>query len=43
MYHAWELKFSVGYPERNRPLGTLRHRWESNIKNNLGEIGWWRI
>jgi hypothetical protein len=30
----------VGKPERKRPLGRLRRRWEENIKMNLREIGW---
>jgi hypothetical protein len=30
----------VGKPERKRPLGRPRRRWEDNIKMNLGEIGW---
>jgi hypothetical protein len=30
----------VGKPERRRPLGRHRHRWEDNIKMNLREIGW---
>ena len=25
----------VGKPERKRPLGRLRHRWEDNIKMDL--------
>jgi hypothetical protein len=29
----------VGRPEGKRPLGRPRHRWEDNIKLNLGEIG----
>jgi hypothetical protein len=29
----------VGKPERKRPLGTPRHRWENNIKMNHNEIG----
>jgi hypothetical protein len=29
----------VGRPERRRPLGRPRHRWEDNIKMNLREIG----
>jgi hypothetical protein len=29
----------VGRPERRRPLGRPKHRWEDNIKMNLGEIG----
>jgi hypothetical protein len=30
----------VGKPERNRPLGRPRRRWEDNIKTNLQEMGW---
>jgi hypothetical protein len=33
----------VGIPERKRPLGRTRHRWEDNIKtsqrNKVGECG----
>jgi hypothetical protein len=29
----------VGKPERNRPLGRPRHRWEDNIYMGLIEIG----
>ena len=29
----------VGKPERKRPLGTPRHRWEDNIKMYLQEVG----
>jgi hypothetical protein len=29
----------VGRLEGKRPLGRPRHRWEDNIKMNLGEIG----
>jgi hypothetical protein len=29
----------VGRPEGKRPLGRPRHRWEDNIKRDLGEIG----
>ena len=29
----------VGKPERKRPLGRPRHRWEDNIKIDLQEIG----
>jgi hypothetical protein len=28
-----------GRPERKRPLGRPRHRWEDNIKMDLREIG----
>jgi hypothetical protein len=30
----------VGKPERKRPLGRPRRRWEDNIRMDLGEIGW---
>jgi hypothetical protein len=30
----------VGKPERKRPLGRPRHRWEYNIKMVLQEMGW---
>jgi hypothetical protein len=29
----------VGKPEGKRPLGSLRHRWEDNIKMELQEVG----
>ena len=29
----------VGKPEGKRPLGTLRHRWEDNIKMDLQAVG----
>jgi hypothetical protein len=29
----------VGKPEGKRPLGRPRHRWEDNIKMDLGENG----
>jgi hypothetical protein len=29
----------VGRPEGKRPQGRARHRWEDNIKMDLGEIG----
>jgi hypothetical protein len=31
--------FLVGKPERKRPLGRPRRRWEDNIKMELREIG----
>jgi hypothetical protein len=33
MYRVWE-----GKPERKRPLGIPRRRWEDNIKTNLKEV-----
>jgi hypothetical protein len=30
----------VGKPERKRPLGRPRARWEDNIKMDLQEVGW---
>jgi len=35
--HAWE-KFIQIYGKR--PLGTLRRRWEDNIRMDLRETGW---
>jgi len=29
----------VRKPERKRPLGRTRHRWEDNIKMDLQEVG----
>jgi hypothetical protein len=29
----------VGKPEEKRPLGTLRRRWENNIKMDFQEVG----
>jgi hypothetical protein len=33
-------KILVGKPERKRPLGRPRRRWEDNVKMDLREIGW---
>jgi hypothetical protein len=30
----------VGRPDRRRPLGRPRRRWEGNIKLDLQEVGW---
>jgi hypothetical protein len=30
----------MGKPEGKRPLGTLRRRWEDNIKMDLRGVGW---
>jgi hypothetical protein len=30
----------VGKPEKKRPLGRPRRRWEDNIRMYLGEVGW---
>jgi hypothetical protein len=30
----------AGKPERKRPPGRPRRRWEDNIKMNLQEVGW---
>jgi hypothetical protein len=32
--------FSVESPERKRPIGRRRGRWEGNIKIYLRDIGW---
>ena len=34
-----EYKVLVGKPERKRPLGRSRRRWEDNIKMDLQEVG----
>jgi hypothetical protein len=33
-------KILVGKPERNRPLGRPRRKWEDNIRMDLRKIGW---
>jgi hypothetical protein len=33
-------KILVGKPERERPLGIPKHRWEDNIKLDLKAIGY---
>jgi hypothetical protein len=33
-------KIFVRKPEGNRPLRRPRHRWEDNIRMDLGEIVW---
>jgi hypothetical protein len=33
----------VGKPERKRPLGIIRCRWENNIKMDRREIGCWNV
>jgi hypothetical protein len=35
-----EYRVLVGKPERKRPLGRPRRRWENGIKMDLREIGW---
>jgi hypothetical protein len=36
MYSA--IKGLVGKPEKKRPLGSLRLKWEDNIKMDLHEV-----
>jgi len=31
----------VGKPEKKRPLGRHRHRWDANITMDLHEVRWW--
>ena len=33
-------KVLVGKPERRRPLGRPRHRWEDNNRMDCEEVGW---
>ena len=30
----------MGRPDRKRPLGRPRNKWEDNIKIDLQEVGW---
>jgi trehalose/maltose hydrolase-like predicted phosphorylase len=30
----------VGKPEKKRPFGRPQHKWESNIRIDLGDIVW---
>jgi hypothetical protein len=34
-----ECRVLVEKPEKRRPLGKLRRRWEDNIKMDLQEVG----
>jgi len=34
-----EERVLLGKPDRKRPLGRQRHRWEDNIKMVLQEVG----
>jgi hypothetical protein len=36
-------KISAGKPERTRPLGRPRCRWEGNMRTNLRELMWERV
>jgi hypothetical protein len=33
----------VGKPEGKRPIETVRHWWQNNIKIDLRDIGWERM
>jgi hypothetical protein len=33
-------RVSVGRPEKQRPQGEARHRWQDNIKMDYRKIGW---
>ena len=35
-----EMDVLVEKPERMRPFGNLRHRWEENMKMDHQNIGW---
>jgi hypothetical protein len=32
-------KILIGKPERKRPFGRSRHRWEDNARMNIREVG----
>jgi len=36
--NAYRMLF--GKPERKRPLGRPRHRWENDIRIDFREVGW---
>jgi hypothetical protein len=36
-------KVLVGNPERKRPLGRPRRRWEDEIRMYIGETGFWDV
>ena len=44
MWQVWDMgnvyRILVGKSEGDKPFGSLRHRWEYNIKMDLNEIGW---
>ena len=45
MQHVWSrerdaYRVLLGKPERRRPLGRPRRRWEDNIEIDLREVGW---
>jgi hypothetical protein len=35
-----KIGFLMGRPKERGPLGTLRRRWEGNIKMDVRVIGW---
>jgi hypothetical protein len=39
-YSTYVYSIFVGKPKGKTPVGRPRHRWEDNIKIDLGEIGW---
>jgi hypothetical protein len=40
MHGRGVYKVLVGKPKGKRPLERPRHRWEGEIRVDLGEIGW---
>ena len=38
-YGSGVYRVLVGKPERKRPLGRIKRRWEDNIKMDLQEVG----
>jgi hypothetical protein len=37
---VYTYRVMVGKPERKRPLGRLKSRWEDGIRMDLGKISW---
>jgi hypothetical protein len=39
-HNRYAYKELVGKPERKKPQGRLRNRWDDNIKMDFKDIGW---
>jgi hypothetical protein len=40
LHHTSAYKIFIGKPERKRPHGRPRQRWEDNTGLDHGELGW---